>query len=164
MQDLVKKHVWGVSGDSVYVLLGESICGFVCKILVGNTAVPTWQGLGYCTSPFWLWAVRVDGDVTGISCILGALRKEQEGAKQLEGPVLSLCPFSPCKFWGEGGDKSSGTKEELDPMGWWSRAKSNAYFIYYEYSEAGRTSLQASFLLGKSRYKALAWSLRKGQA
>lgn len=145
MQDLGKKHVWGVSVGSVHVLFGESTCGFVCKILAINTAVPTWQGLGYCSSPFWLWAVRVDGDATGIFYILHPLRKEQEGAKKLEGPVCSHCPFSPCKFWREGGDKSWGTKEELDPMGWWSRAKSNAYFVHYEYSEAGRTSLQTSF-------------------
>lgn len=38
-----------------------------------------------------------------------------------------------------------GPKRSFDPMGWWSRATSNAYFVHYAYSEAGKTSLQASF-------------------
>lgn len=41
MQDLGKKLVWGVSVDSVYVLFGESTCGFVWTVLAINTAVPT---------------------------------------------------------------------------------------------------------------------------
>lgn len=41
MQDWDKKLVWGVSVDSVYVLVGESRGGFVWKILAINTAVST---------------------------------------------------------------------------------------------------------------------------
>lgn len=142
------KHMWFCVQNSGYQY--SSAC------LTGT------EWLGYCSSLFWLWAVRGDEDAVGIFCILCALRKEHEGAKQLEGPVLTHCPFSPCKFWGEDGDKSSGTKDKLDPMGWWSRAKSiftlqiyfiftllyftlQIYFVHYEYSEGGRTSLQASF-------------------
>lgn len=43
-------------GDSVYVLFGESTCGFVCKILAKDTMVATWQGLRD-----WVTAVLLSG-------------------------------------------------------------------------------------------------------
>lgn len=72
--------------------------------------------------------------------------EEGPGGSHLEGPVFSHCPFSPCKFRRVEGEKSSGTKEELDPMERWIRAKSNAYFVHYAYYEAGRTSLHHLFI------------------
>lgn len=127
-QDSGKKSVCAVWGKHMWFCVQNSGYQYTSACLTGT------EWLGYCSSLFWLWAVRGDGDAVGIFCILRALGKEQKGGKQLEGPVLTHCPFSPCKFWGEGGDKSSGTKDKLDPMGWWSRAKSiftlQIYFIF----------------------------------
>lgn len=115
----------------VFVLCGESMCGFLCKILAKNTGVPTWQGICVWITLILLSVCQQPGQMVMLlacSVILPTLRKEQEGAKRLGAPVPSLRPSSPCKSLIVLGrrvgreDKSSGTKEELDPVRLWRRA------------------------------------------
>lgn len=151
-----RQCVWGVPVDwsPCACAMRRKCVWFLCKIWAKNTGLPTWHRVCAWVTLILLSGSQQPGQMAMLLAsfvIFCALRKEQEGAKQLRRSVPSLCPSSPYKSMivlGRGGgreDKSSGTKEELYPMGLWRRAQSSGDFVCDAYSEAGRTSLQAFF-------------------
>lgn len=165
MQDLGKKLVWGVSVDSVYVLFGESTCGFVWTVLAINTAVPTWQGLSVWVSAVLLSGCGQSGQMVKLlesrvfHVLWGRNRREPTGRTCLFSlTILSMqCLGRRGReiFRDQGGAWSHGMVEP---------GKEQCLLCTLCIRWGWKNFPTVIFLLGKSRYKCLAWSLRKGQA